>query len=156
MRQTTKGLGPDVSDHNPSSKNMTGYSGTPLWKKLGYRHGIVAYAESAPAGYVASLGLPAGVAPEWGLRVGRDTNLVHLFVTSRASLATRLKSLRTTIPSDCAVWVSWPKKASGVTTDVTENLIRDVALPLGFVDIKVCAVDEIWSGLKLVIRRELR
>jgi len=135
---------------------MAGYSDTPLWKKLGYRHGIMAYAESVPAGYIASLGLPSDVVPEWGLRVGRDTKLIHLFVTSRVSLAKRLKSLRTTIPADGAVWVSWPKKASGVTTDVTENHIREVALPLGFVDIKVCAVDEIWSGLKLMIRSELR
>ncbi|MEO6001764.1 MAG: DUF3052 domain-containing protein [Opitutus sp.] len=135
---------------------MAGYSSTPLWKKLGYRAGIVAHVESAPTDYVASLNLPADVAPEWGSRVGRDTALVHLFVTGRASLEQRLKSLRKTIPSDCAVWVSWPKKASRVPTDVTEDVIRDVALPLGFVDIKVCAVDEIWSGLKLMIRRELR
>ena len=135
---------------------MAGYSGTPLWKKLGYRHGSGACAESAPTGCVASLDLPSDVAPAWGMRVGRDTKLVHLFVTSRAALAKRLKSLRKTIPSDCAVWVSWPRKASGVATDVTENLIREVALPLGFVEVKVCAVDEIWSGLKLMIRTELR
>lgn len=135
---------------------MAGYSGTPLWKKLGYRPDIVAQVESAPTGYVASLKLPAEVAPEWSSRMRRDTRLVHLFVTSRGSLTKRLKSLRTTIPSDCAVWVSWPKKGSGVATDVTENVIRSVALPLGFVDIKVCAVDAVWSGLKLVIRSELR
>jgi hypothetical protein len=135
---------------------MAGYSETPLWKKLGYRPGIVARVESAPSGYVASLDLPADLAPKWSSRVGRDTELVHLFVTRGDALAKRLQALRTAIPSDCTIWVSWPKKSSGMPSDLTENSIRALALPLGFVDIKVCAVDAIWSGLKLVIRKELR
>ncbi len=135
---------------------MAGYSGTPLWKKLGYQPGIKAHTESAPADYVRSLELPADVAPAWQSRVSRETRLVHLFVLSRTSLMARLKALRKAIASDGAVWVSWPKKASGVATDVTEDAIREAALPLGFVDIKVCAVDAVWSGLKLVIRKELR
>jgi hypothetical protein len=81
---------------------------------------------------------------------------VHLFVTSIADLSQRLKKLKSAIAQDGAIWVSWPKKASGVKTDVTEDRIRDVALPLGLVDVKVCAVDETWSGLKLVIRVENR
>lgn len=80
----------------------------------------------------------------------------HIFVTERAGLERLLKSLRSQIAPDGQVWVSWPKKAAKVETDITEDTIREVALPLGFVDTKVCAVDETWSGLKLVIRRELR
>jgi Protein of unknown function (DUF3052) len=79
-----------------------------------------------------------------------------VFVTSRAELAKALKEFRTRLRADAVVWVSWPKKAAKVQTDVTDNTVREVALPLGFVDIKVCAVDEIWSGLKIVVRKELR
>jgi hypothetical protein len=81
---------------------------------------------------------------------------VHLFVTSYTELSTRLGQYRPKIAPDGAVWVSWPKKSSAVPTDITEDRIRAAALPLGFVDIKVCAVDETWSGLKLMIRKELR
>lgn len=82
--------------------------------------------------------------------------LVHVFVATFSSLERRLKSLRKSMAPECVVWISWPKKASGVATDVTEDRVRDAALPLGFVDVKVCAVDEVWSGLKLVIRKALR
>ncbi len=133
-----------------------GYSGTPLWKKLGYRTGIVALVESAPAGYVNALALPKDVAPEWSNRLSQRVGLVHLFVTKFSALENRLRSLRKNIAPACTVWVSWPKKSSGIATDVTEDRVRDAALPLGFVDVKVCAVDEVWSGLKLVIRKELR
>jgi len=135
---------------------MVGYSGTPLWKKLGYRAGLVALVESSPSGYVDSLALPADVVPEWTNRLSARVGLVHLFVTKLSTLESRLKALRKGIDPECIVWVSWPKKASGVVTDVTEDRVRDVALPLDFVDVKVCAVDEVWSGLKLVIRKELR
>ncbi len=145
-----------VDDLNRFPTTMAGYSGTPLWKKLGYRPGLVACVESAPPGYVQMLDLPADAAPAWSPSITGDTKLVHVFVVRRSVLATRLKSLRKAIPSECAVWVSWPKKSSGVATDITEDTIREVALPLGFVDIKVCAVDATWSGLKLVIRSELR
>ena len=86
----------------------------------------------------------------------RFVAVVHAFVKARADLTRLLERLRTTIRTDASVWVSWPKKTSGVATDITENTIREVALPLGFVDIKVCAVDETWSGLKLVIRKDQR
>ena len=135
---------------------MAGYSGTPLWKKLGYRTGMVALVESAPSGYVSSLALPSDVAPEWSNRLSQRIGLVHLFVTKLSLLENRLKALRKSIAPACSVWVSWPKKSSGIATDVTEDRVRDAALPLGFVDVKVCAVDEVWSGLKLVVRKELR
>jgi hypothetical protein len=135
---------------------VVGYSGTPLWKKLGYRAGLVALVESAPSAYVDSLALPAEAVPKWTNRLSPRVGLVHLFVTKLSTLESRLMTLRKGIAPECMVWVSWPKQASGVATDVTEDRVRDVSLPLGFVDVKVCAVDEIWSGLKLVIRKELR
>ena len=85
---------------------------------------------------------------------GIDT--AHIFVTARADLAAKLAALRQQVAPDGQVWVSWPKKAAKVPTDITEDTIREVALPMGFVDVKVCAIDETWSGLKLVIRKELR
>lgn len=135
---------------------MSGYSSTPLWKKLGYANGTVAALDSAPDGYLKSLGLPADFSVQWSARVTARTTFVHLFVTELETLKTRLHSLRHRVAPACAIWVSWPKKSSNVKSEVTENLVRDVALPLGLVDIKVCAVDETWSGLKLVIRKELR
>lgn len=135
---------------------MSGYSGTPLWKKLGYSDGTCAWVAGAPTGYAAILGLPADVRVEWVARAGRGLRFAHVFATSAAKLAKQLASLRKTIMPDCVVWVSWPKKASGVATDITEDRIRDIALPMGFVDIKVCAVDDTWSGLKLMIRKSER
>jgi hypothetical protein len=81
---------------------------------------------------------------------------VHVFETRREALAKRLAALRRTIKPDGVVWVSWPKKASKVPTTITEDTVRELALPLGFVDVKVCAIDAVWSGLKLVVRKELR
>lgn len=135
---------------------MAGYSGTPLWKKLGYRNGLAVCASGAPPNYLTLLGLPEDLSVAWVRTPGRDTNIVHVFATRTSALASRLASLRRSIGADTSVWVSWPKKTAGVATDVTENVIRDLALPLGFVDVKVCAVDEVWSGLKLVIRKQLR
>ena len=89
-------------------------------------------------------------------KLSEGTNIVHLFVEKKEVLAKKLSNLRKTIPANAAVWVSWPKKSSKVPTDITEETIREVALPLGFVDVKVCAVNEVWSGLKLMIRKELR
>jgi hypothetical protein len=133
-----------------------GYSGTPLWKKLGYRDGTQALAAGAPAGYVALLGLPGDVRVEWLRRPRPGMRFVHQFATTASELGARLISHRRAIAPDGVIWVSWPKKSSGVSTDVTEDVVRRLALPMGLVDIKVCAVDEIWSGLKLVIRRENR
>jgi len=132
-----------------------GYSGTPLAKKLGIKPGSAVAAPGAPSHYRALLA-PVPEGATISKSASRDSDLVHLFVTSRAKLSAALKKLRPTIRPDAAVWISWPKKSSKVATDITEDTIREVALPLGFVDIKVCAVDDVWSGLKLVIRKELR
>jgi hypothetical protein len=132
-----------------------GYSGTPLARKLGIVAGSRVVVLAAPDGYRDWLApLPPDVAFE--PKLSAATALVHLFVDRRAVLQAELERLRTRIAPAAAVWVSWPKKASGVATDITEDTIRTVALPLGFVDVKVCAVSAVWSGLKLVIRKELR
>lgn len=129
-----------------------GYSGTPLATKLGYRPGQRAHLDGAPAHYLDLLGgWPAGVQ-----RSEKPWDFVHIFTDSAAVLEDRLRIYRADISAGGMVWVSWPKKASKVPTDVTEDVIREVALPMGFVDVKVCAVDAVWSGLKLVIRKELR
>lgn len=138
-----------------ATPNPAGYSGTPLAKKLGVRESSSVVALGAPEGYRDLLApLPDGV--EFGSQVTGSTDVVHLFVTQSAELAGELAVLRQAIRPDATVWVSWPKKASKVPTDITEETIREMALPLGFVDVKVCAVTEVWSGLKLVIRKELR
>ncbi len=132
-----------------------GYSGTPLSKKLGYTAGLRVSAPGAPPNYRQLLApLPDGI--EFQARVGKSTDLVHLFTTSKAELAKKLVAWLKTLAPDAVIWVSWPKKAAKVPTDITEDTIRAVALPMGLVDIKVCAVDETWSGLKLVLRKELR
>ena len=98
--------------------------------------------------------LPAGVT--FGKTCSQTTDIVHVFVTTRRDLAAGLTRVLKALREDGAVWISWPKKASNVPTDITEDTVRAVAFPLGLVDIKVCAVDDVWSGLKLVIRRENR
>ena len=135
---------------------MTGYSGTPLWKKLGYRKGTTACIVGAPEGYAAMLALPPGMSLDWAECASTRTSLVHLFASSKSALKRNLPSFRKAIAPDGVIWVSWPKKSSGVATNITEDVVRELALPLGLVDVKVCAVDEVWSGLKLVIRKELR
>jgi hypothetical protein len=135
---------------------MAGYSGTPLWKKLGYASGTRALALGAPAGYPRILVLPAGMEITWLKVAEKGTAFVHLFAVQAATLKGELRRLRRTIAPNGVVWVSWPKKAARVPTDITEDTIRQVALPMGFVDVKVCAVDETWSGLKLMIRKTER
>jgi hypothetical protein len=132
-----------------------GYSGTPLPKKLGIAASTQVVIIGAPPDYPSLLGdVPAGAT--LGSSLSKATDLVHVFVTQRKELAAHLTKLRRKLRDDAAVWVSWPKKASKVPTTVTEDVIRELALPLGFVDIKVCAVSDVWSGLKLVVRKELR
>jgi hypothetical protein len=132
-----------------------GYSGTPLPKKLGITSSTRLAVLGGPSEYESILGeLPVGAQVSSKLGVG--ANIVHLFVTQREALATELSRLRKALHPEAAVWVSWPKKAAKVPTTVTEDVIRELALPLGFVDVKVCAVTEVWSGLKLVVRKELR
>lgn len=134
---------------------MAGYSGTPLAKKLGIKPPMRLVPIDAPTQYRAWLGeLPEGVAIVSQPR--QSLQAVHVFATKRSALEKHLSMLRRRLEQSGFVWVSWPKKASGVATDITEDVIREVALPLGFVDIKVCAVSEVWSGLKLVIRKRER
>ncbi|MFL5870273.1 MAG: DUF3052 domain-containing protein [Solirubrobacterales bacterium] len=130
---------------------MAGYSGTPLVRKLGIGEGDVVAVRGAPPAFDALLGdLPEGARIK--RRATRPADVVIAFFTSRARLAGACRGLGQTIHPDGALWVAWPKKASGVPTDVTEDVVREVALPLGLVDNKVCAIDDTWSGLRLVYR----
>ena len=134
---------------------MAGYSKTPLAQKLGIKPGVQVAALNVPAAYRKLLApLPAGVS--FTDKATKGVAFVHLFVTERRILEKELKRLRGVIDDAGVVWISWPKKSAGLASDVTEDVIREICLPLGFVDIKVCAVDETWSGLKLMIRRANR
>ena len=134
---------------------MAGYSGTPLPQKLGIKPKAEVITIHAPAYYRRLLGkLPASVKFSTSVKTGAE--FVHLFATRRSELTRQLSILRRKISDAGTIWVSWPKKSAGVETDITEDTIREIALPLGLVDVKVCAVDETWSGLKLMIRRENR
>ena len=135
--------------------SYSSYSGKPLAEKLGIRPGTQIAVIGAPANYRELLGpLPAKIKIVRSPK--RGAPFIHLFAKERTELAEQLVMYRKTIAQDGVLWVSWPKKASKVPTDITEDVVRAVALPLGLVDVKVCAVDETWSGLKLVIRRERR
>jgi hypothetical protein len=137
----------------PAKSAPAGYSGKPVADKLGYKPGTKVLVVGKPKGFATPL-------------AGQDVKLVtsgagpfagaHLFVTERAKMAAELKRLMTVIERDGMIWVSWPKKVSKIPTDITEDTIREVCLPMGLVDVKVCAVDDIWSGLKLMIRKERR
>jgi hypothetical protein len=132
-----------------------GYSGTPLAKKLGIKAGFRVFVENAPENYLQWLEpLPDGV--RFLDKVEDDLDMIHLFTDEANELAAKLKRHTRKLKSNGMFWVSWPKKASKRPTNITEDTIRELALPLGLVDVKVCAVDEIWSGLKLVIRVENR
>lgn len=132
-----------------------GYSGTPLAQKLGIKAATTVCAMDPPDDYRALLDpLPADV--RFVSTLSADSDLVHVFARERRELDATLQFLRTRMRSNAAIWVSWPKRASKLPTDITEDVIRELALPLGLVDVKVCAVNAIWSGLKLVIRKELR
>ena len=134
---------------------MVGYSGTPLSKKLGIKAGTRLKAMGAPIHYRDLLApLPDDAIVSARLRPPVD--ILHIFSKSRSKLrAALIRGIRE-IHQNGMIWVSWPKKASGVKTDVTEDVIRELALPMSLVDVKVCAVDETWSGLKLVIRKAHR
>mgnify|MGYP001367915266 CR=1 FL=1 len=134
---------------------MAGYSGTPLVKKLGIKPPMTLVAIDAPPEYRSWLcELPHGV--RIISKAGKPLQAVHLFVTRRARLEKELAKYRQQLEQNGFLWVSWPKKSAKVDTDITEDTIREVALPLGFVDIKVCAVSDVWSGLKIVIRKNAR
>jgi hypothetical protein len=132
-----------------------GYSGTPLPQKLGIKPGFVIYVRDAPQEYETLVApMPGGV--RMAAKVTDRTDVVHIFATARTKLAAELSAARKALRDDAMIWVSWPKKSSGMKTDITEDTVRAVAFPLGLVDIKVCAVDETWSGLKLVVRKKNR
>ena len=132
-----------------------GYSGTPLARKLSLADGLRVWWYEMPTGVRAEI-------DDEGLELTHlvwpdpPVDAAHVFVTRRADLEEHVARLRPLLAQDGFLWVSWPKKAARVPTDISEDVIREVALPTGLVDVKVCAVDGIWSGLKLVIRKELR
>jgi hypothetical protein len=132
-----------------------GYSGTPLAKKLGIKPGFRIFADSAPENYLGLLApLPDDVV--FVAKVANDLDMIHVFADSAKKLDAKLKRFLNKIKRDGVIWVSWPKKASKVPTDITEDVVRELALATILVDVKVCAVDDVWSGLKLVIRVENR
>jgi hypothetical protein len=134
---------------------VAGYSGKPIVQKLGIKPGFCIFIDGAPAAYGDIVGkLPADVTVATRLKAPLD--MVHVFATERAGLAGKLRACRDAIAPDGMVWVSWPKKASGVATDLSDVVVRETALPLGLVDIKVCAIDDTWSGLKFVIPKAQR
>lgn len=139
----------------PAAAAPSGYSGTPLAKKLGIGPGCRLCLRQAPPNYPALVApLPEGV--RLVRRPSADTDLIHVFATRRAQLERALRASLAGMRADAVLWVSWPKKSSGLASELNEDQVRELALPLGLVDVKVCAVDETWSGLKLVVRRALR
>jgi hypothetical protein len=134
---------------------MAGYSGKSVAQKLGIKPGFCIFVDGAPSPCDDIVGpLPAGVTIKAAPASSLD--MVHLFATQSKGLAAKLRRYRGTVAPAGMIWVSWPKKSSGVATDLTDLVVRDTALPLGLVDIKVCAIDEVWSGLKFVIPKDLR
>jgi hypothetical protein len=130
--------------------STAGYSGTPLARKLGFKEGMRVVYVNPPDGFEVD-GIEATAK-----RLAKGTDLIVCFVMARSELERRLAALRRAIEPAGMLWVAWPKRASGIRTDMTEDVVRDVALPTGLVDTKVCAIDDVWSGLRLVVRRELR
>jgi hypothetical protein len=133
----------------------TGYSGTPLARKLSLKDGMRVWWDAVPESARQAI-IAEGLQFELLDRPNPPIDAAHVFVTERADLKAKLNQLLPLLEPAGMIWVSWPKKASKVPTDITEDVIRDVALPMGLVDVKVCAVDQTWSGLKLVIRKEFR
>ena len=134
---------------------MVGYSRTPLAKKLGLKAGSNLALAGAPEDYPSLIEpMPARVCVS--TRISGATDIVHVFTTKRKELESILTGCRSKLKPDAMIWVSWPKKSAKVPTEIIEDIIRELALPLGFVDVKVCAVTDVWSGLKLVLRKELR
>ena len=152
--------GPSADPPGPSaspSRPAAGYSGTPLVRKLGIGEDDTVAVIGAPDGFADTLGqLPEIAALHTDLADGARYDVIVAFVTQRAELEAELPRLRSVMAPACGLWIAWPKKASRRPTDMTDQVIREVALPTGLVDNKVCAIDETWSGLRLVIRRKNR
>ena len=134
---------------------MAGYSQTPLIKKLGIKAGFTLYVKNPPVDYLSLVGMLPEGAQIKSILVS-DLDFIHFFTSARHELEKFLPRAKNQINPKGMIWVSWPKKAAKIHTDVTEDVIREICLPMGLVDVKVCAVDAVWSGLKLVIRREKR
>ena len=132
---------------------MAGYSGTPVAKKLGIKEGSVVALVGTPDGWAVP-DAPAGITTRTSLRGNYDVALV--FVRSASELKRRVPSIDRSVDDDAAAWIAWPRKAGGHDSDVTENLLRELLLPTGLVDVKVAAIDNDWSGLKFVRRKALR
>ena len=140
---------------SPAAVKGVGYSGTPLAKKLGFKAPMTVFTVDAPREYREWLeGLDPGV--DFATKRAPTVAVAHVFVTRRSDLAKHAAALRKSLAPAGFVWISWPKKSAKVATDITEDTIREVALPIGLVDVKVCAVSDVWSGLKLVIRKSER
>lgn len=137
------------------SSKTSGYSGKPVGQKLGIKPGFRVKPRNAPDGYPELLG-PKPEGAVISRRLKPPVDLFHAFVLSRVELSKAVRQGLKEIHRDGMIWVSWPKKSSGMPAEVTKDSVRDVALPLGLVDVKVCAIDETWSALKLVIRKEYR
>lgn len=133
----------------------TGYSGTPLAKKLSLKDGMRVWRDGMPAGVAGEIAAE-GLQLDLLASPQAPIHAAHIFVTARGELEAKLQQLMPLLAASGFIWVSWPKKASKVATDITEDVIREVCLPMGLVDVKVCAVDATWSGLKLMVRRNLR
>jgi hypothetical protein len=131
----------------------SGYSGTPLIKKLGILPSSKLLLLNAPSEYFELVGVDLTFTV---VKSGREADLVHLFVVERKDLEKQFLKLIKGLPSTTVVWISWYKKSAKIPTDITEDIIREIVLPTGWVDVKVCAVSEVWSGLKIVRRKELR
>jgi hypothetical protein len=132
-----------------------GYSGTPLIKKLGIKDNSVLFISNAPKNYLSLL-TPMPQRIKLVRRIAVDTDIVHIFETKKSRMVTHLNEASRKLRLDGVIWVSWPKKTSKVPSDIDENIIREMALSLDLVDVKVCAVDDTWSALKLVSRRKNR
>jgi hypothetical protein len=132
---------------------MAGYSGTPLPQKLGIKSDHVVVFVKAPNGFLATLApLPDGVTVHEELPKSGSLDVIVFFTTSVADLRARFGSLARRLQPNGGLWISWPKKSSGVATDITEDKLREIILPTGLVDNKVCAIDDTWSGLRFVVR----
>jgi len=136
---------------------MAGYSGTPLARKLGIKEGQTVALVHPPDGFDETLGeLPGGVSVTHSSRAPEQADVTVAFYTRRAPFETELAALGRAIFPNGGLWIAWPKKASRIPTEVTEDVVRELALPIGLVDNKVCAVDEVWSGLRIIWRVERR
>jgi len=135
---------------------QAGYSGTPLPRKLGVKPGHAVAVLGGPAGFADGLAALSGADVAQDLPAAGLLDVIVTFVSWREEFETQLPGLRERMTPACGLWIAWPKPAARVPTDMTEHVVREVALPTGLVDNKVCAIDEVWSGLRLVIRRELR